>query len=962
MEDFSTTPSISSAFLSAYQSPKSNSSNPSTPAIQNPSTFSTFVQHPLTQNPKSSDIAIVGALPPLIPSSRQFSEHTLSLDAPDPFSLSGGFSDYGSSGYGPESDRESGSQALKGPGVAFLCSPASFSSSTKLRSCDVYIGMFGQKPSLLRFANWLRAELELQGVSCFAADRSQCRDARSHCMVESAMNSASFGVVILRRKSFSNQYTIDELRLFLGRKNLVPIFFGLGPADRMARDIIERRGELWEKHGGELWLSYSGSEKEWKEAVNGLSCVDERKLVAHAGNWRDCISEAVVLLGMRLGKRGMIERAKKWKERVEKEEYPFPRNSNFVGRKKELLELELILFGNVEGDGENECFELKAGRRQKAAEVIENKVEDRLGDITRKGKEPVIWRESEEQIEMRGTENWRLRGKNDGERHAGRKKSTNVLYGKGIACVSGESGVGKTELLLEFAYRFSQRYQMVLWVGGESRYIRHNYMSLLPFLGVDLSVENELFPEIDGPRSFKELEEEAIRRVRKELMRDIPFLIMIDNLESEKDWWDAKNVMELLPRFGGETHVIISTRLPRILNMEPLRLQCLSGREAMSLMRGSLEDLTMEEVEALKAIEEKLGRITLGLALVGAILSELPVSPTKLLNAINRIPYRDLKWSGREDSILRHNPFIVQLLDVCFSIFGLADGPQNLATRMVLVSGWFAPSPIPVSMLASAACEVTEDDRDTQLWKRCLNVLICGFMKSHVKNSEAEASAMLVSFGIARSSTKQDCVYFHDIIQLYARKRGSVRAARAMVQAISICGSVTQHAEHIWAACFLLFKFSDGPALVKLKVPSLLSFAERLVLPLATLTFTTFSRCVAAKELLSLCTDALDDAEKSFISQVEKGLGKSLHCICSIQSTVQLNPTLYHKLILVKATLLETRANMMLKAGEYDVGEELCRMVVSIRSLVYGADHPETVAAKETMDKLVRLNANKQGI
>lgn len=121
-------------------------------------------------------------------------------------------------------------------------------------------------------------------------------------------------------------------------------------------------------------------------------------------------------------------------------------------------------------------------------------------------------------------------------------------------------------------------------------------------------------------------------------MRNIPFLVVIDNLESEEDLWDHKLVMDLLPRFGGETHVIISTRFSHVMNLEPLKVSYLSEVDAMSLMQGSVKDHLVSEIDALRVIETKLGRLTLGLAIVGAILSELPINPSRLLDTINRVP------------------------------------------------------------------------------------------------------------------------------------------------------------------------------------------------------------------------------------------------------------------------------------------------------------------------------------
>lgn len=277
----------------------------------------------------------------------------------------------------------------------------SAASVSRLRTYDVYIGFHGRKASLLRFTNWLRAELEIHGISCFASDRSRCRNSHSHDAVERVMNASTYGIVILTKKSFGNPYTIEELRNFFGKKNLIPIFFDLCAADCLARDIIEKRGELWEKHGGELWMLYGGMENEWRESVDALSRVIDVQLEANDTNWRASILQAVILLATKLGRRSVVDRVNRWRARVEKDEFPFPRNGDFVGRKKELSELELILFGDVSGEGEKKYFELKTKQRRKGpvSGWSANNYEQLNAD-TIKGKEPVLWKETEEGIEM----------------------------------------------------------------------------------------------------------------------------------------------------------------------------------------------------------------------------------------------------------------------------------------------------------------------------------------------------------------------------------------------------------------------------------------------------------------------------------------------------------------------------------------------------------------------------------
>ncbi|KAF3533653.1 hypothetical protein DY000_02037994 [Brassica cretica] len=821
-------------------------------------------------------------------------------------------------------------------------------SYNRVRCCDVFLGLHGNKPSLLRFADWLRAELEFQGMSCFMSDRGKCRSSRKQRIIERAMDGASFGVIVLTRKSFKSPYAIEELRFFSEKKNLVPVFFDLSQGECLVRDIVEKRGEVWEKHGGEVWECYGGIEREWREAVHGLSrVVDEWKLEAHEGNWRDCVFRAVTLLAMRLGRRSIVERLSRWRDKAEKEEFPYPRNDGFVGRKKELSELEFFLFGDVGKDSERDYFELKTRRKNKKKKNVT------LGWNNKKGKEKVVWKESDREIEMMQSAELR---RNNTRR---RKRSTKIAYGKGVACVSGESGIGKTELLLEFAYRHHQRYKMVLWIGGESRYIRQNYLNLHHYLEVDVGVEN--CSDKTRMKSFEEQEDAAVSRIRKEMMRNIPFLVVIDNLESEIDWWDSKLVMDLLPRFGGETHILISTRLSRVMNMEPLKLSYLSGAEAMALMQGNSvnKDYPVPEMDALRAIEEKLGRLTLGLAVVGAILSELPINPSRLLDTINRMPLREMS-SGRDGSLLRRSVFLLQLFEVCFSIFDHADGPRSLATRMVVAGGWLAPGAVPASLLALAAYKLPEKHRGPKrLWRRLRRAITRGFASSKSKRSGAEAASMLLRFNIARtSSIKLGFIQIHELVKLYARNRVLVNEnAPAMVRAVISRGSTVETAEQMWGVCFLLFGFGNEAPTIQLKITELLFLVKQVILPLAIKTFITFSRCSAAVELLRVCTDALEAADQTLVTPVEKWLDKSL-CWRPVQTSAQLNPVLWEELALTRATVLETRAKLMLRGGQFGVADDLIRKAIFIRTSISGEDHPATVSARETLSKLTRLLSN----
>ena len=176
------------------------------------------------------------------------------------------------------------------PRVSFTRgSVASPSSNAKLRSCDVYIGYHGNG-GLSRFCKWLKSELELQGIASFVADRAKYSDSQSHEIADRIICSVAFGVVVVTMSSFLNPFSLEEIRFFAQKKNLVPILFDTEPA------------EIAGLFDGKL------EDKEGKEAFEGLMRCHEFKLEANESNSRSCVSRTVTLLRSKLGRKNIAEK------------------------------------------------------------------------------------------------------------------------------------------------------------------------------------------------------------------------------------------------------------------------------------------------------------------------------------------------------------------------------------------------------------------------------------------------------------------------------------------------------------------------------------------------------------------------------------------------------------------------------------------------------------------------------
>lgn len=770
----------------------------------------------------------------------------------------------------------------------------------RARGCDVFIGHGG---GAKRVVSWLRAELELLGVPCASRDRRRCADAPSHAAARAAMDMAAAGVVVVTPASLANPYAVEEIRAFAARGALVPVLLGLARADlAAAADIVDRRGEVWARHGGHLWKEYDGDERDWREAVEGLARAEPAVVFGDDGDVRDRVLDVLDALGARLGRRAVVAAVSRWRAAAEQDpELPFPRNAGFVGRAKELADVAALLRG---GPTRAYSKALKQAARD----------EELMGQLTI-------------------------------DQDLG-------PFVSGAVCVSGPSGAGKTELVLEFAHRYSRQYKRVLWVHGEPRFLRLSYLRLADHLGVAVGDDPAA---ASGPRSLPEIEGDAIAKIRKELARDVPYLVIIDNLESEKDWWDGRAIPDLLPpRTASDnptTHVIITSRLRDVQGVRTLRLGNLARPETMRLMKGT-RAFGVADTAVLRRVEDDVGGMALGVALVGAVLSEVDVGPGELHLAMSAAPHRAPTWAARDDPALRDHPGLVRLLDASLALLDReATGLGAAVARLLEASSFFAPAPIPVATLARAAgCSGsgTAAEKPSSRWKRFVRRSLSCASPSAAASGHAELEA-LVRLGLARPCARPGHVSVHAVFRLFSRRIGSGHAGRAVVRAVATSSAAAPDEHHAWAACLALFRFEAPAAAVELPPHELARFAARLALPLAARAVATCSAYAAALELLREATAAVRAAEDRYsVSPRRRGTAAG-----SRTGGADWDPRDYEELARARAELLKARARMMVRAGQYAIAEDHCFTAIDILEVVCGKAHPETQAVRDYMEQAV---------
>jgi hypothetical protein len=164
--------------------------------------------------------------------------------------------------------------------------------------------------------------------------------------------------------------------------------------------------------------------------------------------------------------------------------------------------------------------------------------------------------------------------------------------------LTGAAGVGKTQLVLEYAYRHAHEFDLVWWLRAEEpTTLQEDYAALAGPLGLPEAGERELAV--------------VAYAVRAELLRRERWLLVFDNAS------EAKEVLPLVP--GGQGRIAITSRNPAwpfvaIVDLRPLT-RC--AAVTLLLVRSGQDDRS-----AADALAAELGDLPLALEQAAAYMKE----------------------------------------------------------------------------------------------------------------------------------------------------------------------------------------------------------------------------------------------------------------------------------------------------------------------------------------------------
>ena len=255
----------------------------------------------------------------------------------------------------------------------------------------------------------------------------------------------------------------------------------------------------------------------------------------------------------------------------------------------------------------------------------------------------------------------------------------------GSALVVGMGGVGKTQLAVEFAYRYGRFFHGVHWISaGEPEAI-----------GAEVAACGEAMGLPDWP----EKQPEQVARTLSEWQQGGRRLVVLDDLE------EVGAAQEWLARLSAAAVCVLVTARrtdwPADLGLRPLRLESFTPEESLAFLRQHLPDGRATEAD-LRALAERLYHLPLALELAGRYLgAHARLSVEAYLGRLESIWEHPSMAGWREElgNPTEHDLRLAETFAVSWERV-----EDETARRVFLLAGYCAPDqPIPCELLEEAA-------------------------------------------------------------------------------------------------------------------------------------------------------------------------------------------------------------------------------------------------------------------
>lgn len=310
------------------------------------------------------------------------------------------------------------------------------------------------------------------------------------------------------------------------------------------------------------------------------------------------------------------------------------------------------------------------------------------------------------------------------------------------AVASGLAGIGKTQLAIEFAYRYGHFFTGVFLMSfAQPDAISTEFARLGGAGGL------QLFTEAAG----LQIDEQA-NLVRSRLACGLPYLLIFDNCDNPE--------LVRAHHPGGATRVLITSRnanWPSDLGVRRHALSVLSRDESIALVRQHRPDMSNQEASIIAA---ELGDLPLALHLAGRFLAgpgrrllvERYLEELRSPRLFERLPLRE-----RDGALpTGHSRDVARSFALSYEQLNPHSAEDAIALRLLARAAYLVPGEIIPEALLLATLELPTDDLDAELFAEAALDRLVGLGLLEREADEGLRMHRLVGAYVRQVSTDSD--------------------------------------------------------------------------------------------------------------------------------------------------------------------------------------------------------------
>ena len=316
---------------------------------------------------------------------------------------------------------------------------------------------------------------------------------------------------------------------------------------------------------------------------------------------------------------------------------------------------------------------------------------------------------------------------------------TNGLTQQQPQILSGLGGIGKTQIALEFAYRYQHKYPFILWLRAETR------SSLI----TDIVAIPNLFSSQEAEEWTDDIQERrVILSFRAWLASKDGWLLILDNVD------DLQVVHELLPT-KGKGHVLLTTRIQAVGNVgNKIEVEKMDQEDGiLFLLRrarkvgldDSLAQISEKDREESQEIAEALENLPLALDQAGAFIEETQITLLEYRKLLSTSKEKILLWRGA--TLSDHPESVASTFSLSFQ---KVEQENSEAADLLRLFAFLSPDAIPEELIK---------ERPHKLSLRFQDVVNDPFTLN-------EAIRTLLKYSLIRRNSNAQTLTIHRLVQL----------------------------------------------------------------------------------------------------------------------------------------------------------------------------------------------------